>query len=165
MILRSSSRRPGRYLPTVLSARGDEAVNKEKQCSLWCSCVCHSRNTFPWALPFSTFSDSVSGLPLLLRSCIHGCKGPSGLSGSIVYHLRCRLLALTMEFLPVCGPGIIIGFPRIVLPSNLYLFAHHGDIQGVRGLFSKGVASPWDVNVRGSSALYVSLTNSAPASF
>lgn len=74
-------------------------------------------------------------------------------------------MAITLSFIPICGPEINVRFPRVVMPSKLYLFAMHGDINGVKTLFTEGAASPWDVNERGSSALYVSHTDFTLASF
>lgn len=132
-----------------------------KQCSLWCSCACHSRKIFLMSSPLGTLSGSVSGLPLLTRRCTeHSCQNPAGSSGSIVYRFPSwfwdRLIAVTMIYLPICGPEINVRFPRVVMPSKLYLLAMHGDTKGVKNLFTEGVASPWDVNGNGSSALYVS---------
>ena len=137
---------------------------KGKKCSLWCSCVCHSRKIFFVPSPFGTLSGSFSGLPLVTRRCTErSCQNPEGPSGSIVYRFPSwfwsRLIAITLKYVPICGPEINVRFPREVTPSKLYLLAMHGDIQGVKTLFTEGVASPWDVNGNGSSVLYVSHTS------
>ena len=48
----------------------------------------------------------------------------------------------TMNPSPVRGPEINVRFPRVVMPSKLYLFAIHGDTKGVKCLFSEGAATP-----------------------
>lgn len=70
-----------------------------------------------------------------------------------------------MKIIPIYGPGINVNPPRAVPPSKLYLFDMHGDIIPVNSLFTEGSASPWDVNDRGSSKLYVSHTKFALPSF
>lgn len=139
-------------------------ADKGKKCSLWCSCVCHSRKVFLVPSPFGTLSGSFSGLPLLTRRCTeHSCKNREGPSVNIVYRFPSwfwsRLIAVTMKSIPICGPEINVRFPREVMPSKLYLRAMHGDTQGVKSLFTEGLASPWDVNGNGSSVLYVCHTN------
>ena len=152
------------------SAKDRRLAFKGKQCSLWCSCACHSRKKFRLPSPFGTLSGSFSGLPLLTRRCAErACQNSAGPSGSIVYRFPSwfwnRLMAITLSSIPICGPEINIRFPRVVITSKLYLFAMHGDISGVKNLFTQGAASPWDVNERGSSALYVSHTDFTLASF
>lgn len=142
-------------------AKDGQYAYRGKQCSSWCSCACHSRKNFIVPSPLGTLSGSFSGLPLLKPRCAeHACKNPERPSGNIVYQFPTlfwnRLVAVTMKCSPVCGPEINVRFPRVVMPSKLYLLTLHGDIQGVRSLFTKDAASPWDVNPRGSSALYVS---------
>lgn len=70
-----------------------------------------------------------------------------------------------MRSSPVCGPEINIKLPRLVTTSKLYHFCFHGDTKGVKTLLTEGAASPWDVNERGSSALYVSHSIRTLASF
>ena len=151
-------------------AQGSQAAYEGKNCSLWCSCACHSPMTFSMLSRFGTVSGSLSSLPRLKRSCTeYTCKGPQFASGSIVYQFPSwfwsRLIAVTMKSSPVCGTEINFKFHRAVIPSNLYLFAFHGDTDKVKSLFTEGAASPWDVNNQGSSGLYVSHSNSIAASF
>lgn len=148
----------------------NQATHIGKQCPPWCSCACHSRTTFLVPSPFGTLSGSFSGLPLLTGRCAeHACKRPTGPSGCIAYRFPSwfwdRLLAISMKTSPVCGPEINIRFPRMVMPSKLYLFALHGETKRVQSLFTEGAASPWDVNNHGSTALYVSHKNFTLASF
>lgn len=102
-------------------AKDGQVAHTGKQCSLWCSCACHSRKTFFVPSPFGTVSGSPSGLPLLTRRCAeHACKCPTGPSGSIVYRFPSwfwgRLFDITMKFSPLHGPEINIRFPRGVMP-------------------------------------------------
>ena len=141
--------------------RGNQATHIGTQCPPWCSCTCHCRKTFFLPSPFGTLSGSFSDLPLLTGRCAeHACKRPTGPSGSIIYRFpswfKNRLFAISMKSSPVCGPEINIKFPRMVMPSKLYLFALHGETDRVKDLFTEGAASPWDVKDHGSSALYVS---------
>ena len=133
-----------------------------KQCSLWCSCACHSRKSFCVSSHFGTLSGYISGVSLLRRRCVeYSCRCPTIPSGSVVYRspdwFWDRLFTITVSSSPVCGPEINIRFPRVAPPSKLFLFAMHGDRKGVQDLVSEGTATPWDVNERGSSVLYVSL--------
>ena len=160
---------PGLSVPTKTMSPYDfdfakdwQPIYQGKQCSLWCSCACHSRKTFYVSSYFGTLSGYVSGVSLLGRRCVeYGCRCPTSPSGSIVYRFPNwfwdRLFTMTVSSSPVCGPEINIRFPRVASPSELFLFAMHGDLKGVQNLFSKGTATPWDVNERGSSVLYVSL--------
>ena len=159
---------PGPSVPTKTKSPYDFDFVKDwqrayqgKQCSLWCSCTCHSRKTFSLSSHFGTLSGYVSGVSSLVHRCAeHSCKCPSNPAGSIVYRFPDwfwdRLFTLTMKCTPVCGPEINIKFPRVATPSKLFLVAMHGDTKGVQHLFSEGTATPWDVNERGSSVLYVS---------
>lgn len=118
---------------------------------------------------FGTISGSLSNLPWLKRRCTeYTCKCPGYVFGSIVYQspgwFWGRLIAITIESSPVCGPEINIKFFQVVMPSNLDLFAFHGDTDKAKSLFTKGAASPWDVNNQCSSGLSVSHSNSTAAS-
>ena len=150
-------------------AQGGQPAYEGTKCSLWCSCACHSPRTFSLLSSFGTVWVSLSSLPWLKRSCTeYTCKGPENASDSIVYQFPSwfwgRLIAVTMKSSPICGPEINIKFHRAVMPSSLYLFAFHGDIERVKNLFTEGAASPWDVNNQGSSGLYVSHSNATAAS-
>ena len=150
-------------------AQDSQAAYGGKKCSLWCSCACHSPMTFSMLSRFGTVSGSLSKLPWLKRSCTeYTCKGPKYASGSIVYQFPSwfwgRLIEISMKSSPICGSEINVKFHRAVMPSDLYLFAFHGDTERVKSLFTEGAASPWDVNSQGSSGLYVSHSNSTAAS-
>ena len=146
------------------STQGNQAAYQGKKCSLWCSCDCHSQMIFSVLLRFGNVSGSFSSLPWLKRCTEYTCRGPNHASGSIVYQFPSwfwsRLVAVTINSSPICGPEINIKFHRVVMPSKLYLFAFHGDTDRVKSLFTEGAASPWDVNNHGSSGLYVSHSSS-----
>ena len=117
-------------------AQGSQAAYAGKKCSLWCSCACHSRMTFSMLSRFGTVSGSISSVPWLKRSCTeYTCQCPEFASGSIVYRFPSwfwgRLIAVTMKSSPICGTEINVNFHRAVMPSKLYLFAFHGDIDRV----------------------------------
>jgi hypothetical protein len=57
------------------------------------------------------------------------------------------------------GPQITLSMPRVVNGSaDIFAFAVQGDIDGIKSLFSQGVASPYDVAcTNGRTALHVSV--------
>lgn len=119
---------------------------------------------------FGILLGSFSGLPLLTRRCAESVRNnPAGTSSIIVYRTPSwfwdRFMTTMMKTIPICGRGVNVKFPRVVPPSLLYLFAMHGDTIAVNSLLTEGSASPWDVNDRGSSKLYVSHTKFALPSF
>jgi hypothetical protein len=63
---------------------------------------------------------------------------------------------LTLSYMR--GPGVSLSMPRVI-PDNapVLTFAVQGNLDGIKSLFSKGVASPYDVALsNGRTALHVS---------
>ena len=119
---------PGTSVPTKTKYPHDFDLAKDwqrayqgKQCSLWCSCACHSRKTFFMSSHFGALSGYISGISLRVRQCVeHNCKCPTSPSGSIVYQFPDwfwdRLVLGPSvhdndDSSPVCGPEINIRFP------------------------------------------------------
>ena len=62
-----------------------------------------------------------------------------------------------MVMTPLYGLRLDLKFPRTVgWDAPIWGFAMDGNVEAIQGMFSRGVASPWDVNPIGGSMLHVS---------
>ena len=68
-----------------------------------------------------------------------------------------RVLQFVIQLSYMKGPELVLRVPRVV-PDNApaLFYAVQGDIEGIKSLFSKGLASPYDVALdSGRTALHV----------
>jgi hypothetical protein len=107
-----------------------------------------------------------SGLPVRNRACNErNCRKQSIPTVKVTYHFPHWLLARMIHFVLTLsymkGPGVSLSMPRVI-PDNapVLTFAVQGNLDGIRSLFSKGIASPYDVALsNGRTALHVRLEN------
>ena len=61
--------------------------------------------------------------------------------------LLARAMVMVLKFSPISGPELIIRFPRVVSDNSLIFYlVTRNDVQGIRGLLEKGLASTSDVS-------------------
>ena len=69
-----------------------------------------------------------------------------------------RMLHFAVRSFPAGGPRVALSLPRVV-PDNAEIFscAVRGDLDGMKSLFERGLASPFDIGIgTGRSPLHVS---------
>jgi len=125
-------------------------------CPQLCSCICHklSRIRFPRILiPLTGFlSITVSGLYMGYDPCNETtCLRRSIPRAELFYRfppwLLARVLHLFVGILPREGPAASLRITRVVADdAEIMNLAKAGDVEGVRSLFQRRLASPNDVN-------------------
>jgi len=143
---------------------------RRSSCEGWCSCICHTPSYFrtPQSVDFllGSLFMGYSGLPVRNRACNERtCRKQSIPTVKVTYHFPHWLLARMIHFVLTLsymkGPGVSLSMPRVI-PDNapVLTFAVQGNLDGIKSLFSKGTASPYDVALsNGRTALHVSLKN------
>ena len=134
-------------------------------CSRLCACRCHSShraNTPAWAVAaVGNMFLGYSGSPLVgYRTCSDlKCQQNGQKALRVSYYFPRwfldRMVELTCSWGPMDRHRISIRAPRLVAPNaDIFAFAIKGNIQGLRMLFQRGEASPFDINaLNGRSAL------------
>ena len=145
-------------------------VRKHTSCRRGCSCACHVQRRF--ALP--SIVDRVigqmfvgyAGMPLLNQNCdTESCESSQSPSVSLEYwfplgFVWSQIVRLQLTFQPNLGPDYeLSSLRRVPDTAQCVNFALNGNIEGLRDLFNRGMASPRDVSsTRGYSILRVSLS-------
>ena len=124
-------------------------------CSGWCSCRCHGLTYYQSPQSF----DSILGTLLIGHSGVsfkkQPCNEPSCRKQPIpTFRLKfffpqwmvSRVIQFVAQLSYMKGPELFLRVPRVV-PDNApaLFYAVQGDIDGIKSLFSKGLASPYDV--------------------
>ncbi|KAL9101752.1 MAG: hypothetical protein Q9163_003028 [Psora crenata] len=146
--------------PVVFSNQIKEVTKQTmtpSRCQRNCSCICHTKQSFksPWALRALLGELSVQyNLQLASRVC--KCTGTSFLK--VFYQfpqfIIRRYISFAMHQNSIAGPEFILRLPRVMPWSHmLWRYMRDGDLQAVQKMFKDGLASPYDINVRGRSAL------------
>jgi len=149
---------------SVLSIKA-YAQGFRSRCNNWCSCVCHSRRTIKLSTPMKNILGSLfigyTGFPKLTPVCNEArCKKRSSPKIELTYYFPlwflARVVSITALFSDARGPELNLKMPRMVgWTSPLWRSARADDLFTVRNLFWSGMASPFDVNAYGQSALHV----------
>ncbi|RAH66010.1 uncharacterized protein BO66DRAFT_192920 [Aspergillus aculeatinus CBS 121060] len=127
-----------------------------------CPCVCHrkqkARMTIPGVMEslFGKIFVGYTGLPVLKKRCdFRGCKDQQTPAVTMEYWLPWWFMSMNLRFylrdLAGQGPQLQLSTSRRV-PDNAQsvIFAMQGNIEGLKYLFSEGLATPRDVsNSRG----------------
>jgi hypothetical protein len=144
---------------------------RRSPCDGWCSCICHKPSYIrtPQSIDFilGSLFMGYSGLPARNRPCNERtCRKQSIPTVKVTYHFPHWLLARMIHFVLTLsymkGPGVPLSMPRVI-PDNapVLTFAVQGNLDGIKSLFSKGIASPYDVALsNGRTALHVCWKNS-----
>jgi hypothetical protein len=135
-------------------------------CKSWCSCCCHGQQSvkFPRAVRniLGSLFVGYSGIPILTRACNEkSCQKRSSPSLNVSYYFPTwflsRVLNVTATFTSFKGPQVQLNMPRMVGWAHpLWRHAHLDDVHSIQILFTNNLASPYDVNAYGQSALHVS---------
>lgn len=168
---RGGLRRPG---PASRASKAHDSqavsmrVSQYAACRPGCQCACHrpSRASTPGLLDrvIGRVFMNYAGLPLRGRECdTNSCEKAQSLAISFEYWfpmsvLWSQIVQLKVAYQPNVGPQFELRSLRRVPDSAQCInFALNGNIEGLKGLFRRGLASPRDVsNTRGYSVLRVS---------
>ena len=173
-----SPRRPPRIhaLPLQPPKRDDSPaigvrVSQYSVCRPGCPCVCHrsSRSATPGLLDrvVGQMFVGYAGLPLIGTKCnISSCEKSQSPAVSFEYwfpigFVWSQILQLKVSYEPNIGPQFQLkSLRRVPDTAQCVHFALNGNIEGLKGLFRRGLASPRDVsNTRGYSVLRVSFAS------
>ena len=158
--------RPPRHSEDRLDQQNDSVQDQspiavKQQCNAFCSCICHTRSTgrSPWILDPIIGKLNVQFTGRRPPCSEFYCFRSPETSFKVVYHfpnyLINRYVSMNMQYGRSSGPEFLLRVPRVVPWSHLlWNYAINGDLLAIRGLFAEGKASPYDLNPRGSSALY-----------
>lgn len=134
-------------------------------CKIWCSCCCHAQHSvrFPRVLKnmMGSLFIGYSGLPILTAPCSEKtCSKRSSPSMHVSYYFPTwflsRVLNFNASFNAFKGPQLNLHVPRLVGWSHpLWRLAHADQVISIQKLFDENLASPFDVNAYGQSALHV----------
>ena len=144
-------------------------VRKCTSCGRGCPCVCHlqRRSTLPAFLDrvIGQMFVGYAGMPLLNSSCdTQSCEKSQSPSVSLEYwfplgFIWSQIMRLQLTWQANVGPHPELIFLRRVPDTAQCIdFASNGNIEGLRDLFDRSIASPRDVSSnRGYSLLRISL--------
>ena len=138
-------------------------------CQFGCNCICHA--TMKASTPamvdriFGQLFVGYAGLPFLTAKCdAEGCTKSQSPWISLEYwfplgYFWSQIIRLQVAYPSNIGPQVSLNTLRRVPDSALCIkYALTGNIEGLRTLFARGLASPMDVcNTRGYSLLRVSM--------
>jgi hypothetical protein len=122
-------------------------------CTFNCTCSCHDWSAYRispflgdyWGAMYVGFT----GGNLLGQKCnLRSCAKQSTPIVSIVYHFPHWLLmrALFVSISAGLSPAASLKFPRIVpFDAEIFHFIREGNLRGINSLFSRRVASPFDI--------------------
>lgn len=142
---------------------------KGAMCRPGCPCACHFRHEVQSPGSVGRFLGQLfvgyAGLPLVSRRCTtEACRRQQAPHVSIQYWFPLWFLAQTvrlqLSYRPTLGPQIqLTTLRRVPDSAPCIVFAIAGNIEGLKVLFTQGLASPYDVSEsRGLSVLGVSIT-------
>ena len=145
---------------------------KGTMCRPGCPCACHCRLEVQSPGMVGRFLGKLfvgyAGLPLVSRRCTtDACRRQQAPHVSIQYWFPlwflAQILRLQLSYQPRFGPQIqLTTLRRVPDSAPCIAFAIAGNIEGLKALFTQGLASPYDVSEsRGLSVLGVSITTVA----
>lgn len=146
--------------PAVFSTQIKEVAKKKMtlfKCQRNCSCMCHTNRSCksPWALRALLGELNVQyNLPQARPVC--KCKGTSSLKVTYQFpqFLLRRYIAFAMHQSSVAGPEFLLRLPRVMPWSHmLWRYSLNGNVQAIQKMYEDGLASPYDINLRGGNAL------------
>jgi hypothetical protein len=163
-IERSSSSRNGPKTYSAIRVRASHY--RQTRCEGWCSCLCHRPRYVqtPQSVDFllGSLFMGYSGIPARSRPCNErSCRQQSIPTVKVTYHfpqwLLRRVIQFALSISYMKGPELTLRMPRVV-PANASVISYAvlGKIDGIKSLFDKGLASPFDVISNGRTALHVS---------
>ncbi len=139
-------------------------------CPASCGCSCHAQSQVRAPAFMNRFLGrffvSAAGIPLLGRKCsFKKCQSFTARNVSIEYWLPSRMFQSQMVRLELGTYGSLRpelslrSLRRVPDSAKCVLYAKDGNIEGLKDLFQRGLASPWDVSsTRGYTLARVSQT-------
>ncbi|KAF3920185.1 Ankyrin-1 [Arthrobotrys entomopaga] len=137
-------------------------VSHRSPCRSYCPCSCHAKRKTSISIPGPLESlvgklfVGYTGLPFFSKKCdFRGCKDEQTVSATFEYWFPWWFVSKNMKvdvkYLPSLGPQLQLSTVRRVPDDAPSIsFAMSGNIEGLKYLFSEGLASPRDVsNSRG----------------
>ncbi|KAF2261005.1 ankyrin [Lojkania enalia] len=145
-------------------------MSSRNPCRNWCPCACHVRRKLNVTVPgvmaniLGKMFVGYAGLPVLNKPCdFRGCRDRQEPDAMMEYWFPGWFVAMNLKMhlklLPMSGPQFQLATTRRIPDSSQSItFAMKGDIQGLRHLFTQGLAHPRDISdSRGYSLLRASL--------
>ena len=127
----------------------------ELRCNYDCLCICHrlQKRRIPRALHhvLGILFVGYAGIPYITPACdTRRCVRRSPPTTTFTYFfpswLLARAIVILLKVTPICGPELILRFPRIVNASSpVFIHTSHDNEAGVRELLQQGLASTCDV--------------------
>jgi hypothetical protein len=133
-------------------------LSRRTLCLGWCPCICHRKQKLNEKVPrmmesiLGKLFVGYTGLPIFNNPCdFRGCKHQHHPSATVEYWFPWWFVAMNMKLqfthLPMAGPQFQLSTTRRVPDtSQSIIFAMQGNIEGLKYLFSSGLASPRDVS-------------------
>lgn len=167
LLLSQSQPIPSRLVPDMVLPAPDKVLGAQVvrfvapqslTCRSWCPCACHTKQKLNLTTP--TIMQGVlgkmfvgySGLPLLkercnFRGCQHRRKAAATLEIWFPSWFVSMNLKLCFTYLPRIGPEFLLSTTTRVSDDALSItFAMEGNIDGLKQLFTSGLAGPRDVS-------------------
>lgn len=127
-------------------------------CRSWCPCACHKKSKLKLTAPglmegvLGRMFVGYSGLPLLKQPCdFRGCRDRQNATATVEYWFPSWFVSMNLRlhltYLPRTGPEFQLSTTRRVADdSQSITFAMQGNIEGLKHLFTQGLAGPRDVS-------------------
>ena len=141
------------------------AIRSDGSCKSWCSCCCHAQQSVRSSRALRNLIGLLfvgySGVPILTPPCNEKtCHKRASPLVHVSYYFPTwflsRIVNVTAAFNTFNGLQLNLNVPRMVGWAHpLWRFAPCNDVASIQTLFSKDLASPFDVNAYGQSALHV----------
>ncbi|OCK74429.1 hypothetical protein K432DRAFT_363613 [Lepidopterella palustris CBS 459.81] len=140
---------------------------RQTPCEGWCSCRCHRASKIQtpqkFALVIGRLLISYSGFQIRPQKCSErACRRQSIPTVKVMYQfptwLLQRMLYFAASISEMNGPEFTFSIPRTVSPNAIiFSYAVQGNMERIQELFTRGLASPYDVaSNNGRTALHVS---------
>ena len=139
-------------------------------CRSWCPCACHAKQKLKLIAPgmmesvLGKMFVGYSGLPVLNKPCdFRSCRDRQNATATMDYWFPWWFVSMNLKlhltYLPWTGPQFQLSTTRRVPDDSQSIsFAMQGNIDGLKYLFSQGLAGPRDVSdSRGFTLMRVSL--------
>lgn len=127
-------------------------------CRSWCPCACHTKRKLKLAAPglmeglLGRMFIGYSGLPLSKEPCdFRGCQDRQHATATVEYWFPSWFVSMNLRLhltcLPRSGPEFQLSTTqRVADDSQSITFAMEGNIEGLKHLFTQGLAGPRDVS-------------------
>lgn len=133
-------------------------TSRRLSCQSWCRCACHTKRKLDLSAPgimqgmLGRMFVGYSGLPLLKDRCdFRGCRDRRNASATVEYWFPSWFVSMNLKvcltYLPRIGPEFLLSTTRRVADDSQSIsFAMQGNIEGLKQLFTNGLAGPRDVS-------------------